>query len=216
MAAARWARRHFRGGAGRKAGGGGSGKPRSGFGWVRSDQKIVSLAGSQVAIGSCLCAVGKLGETVEAPEAKPAPAAAKPEAPKQGPVPKPRPRAGARGRASRSQGRAPGRFHGSWSPPSPCRPPPRTRSPGQRPRPHGRVGQRIRVEVHRPLARRATPREGRLMRRAFSLRSGGGRRPEGFCAPVPCPPGGDPFPRPQIASPRRQSVLPRWGCGRGA
>src|SRR5512133_2867900 len=41
--------------------------------------KIFSPAGSQVAIGAALCAIGKRGETVSAPESKaPAPAAAAP------------------------------------------------------------------------------------------------------------------------------------------
>lgn len=43
--------------------------------------KIFAEAGSQVAIGAPLCAVGKPGETVEAPTAKPAPAAPKAEEP---------------------------------------------------------------------------------------------------------------------------------------
>jgi pyruvate dehydrogenase E2 component (dihydrolipoamide acetyltransferase) len=46
--------------------------------------KIFAPAGSQVAIGEALCAVGKAGETVEAPAGKPAaPAAAKTTEPKQ-------------------------------------------------------------------------------------------------------------------------------------
>src|SRR5882762_2385430 len=40
--------------------------------------KIFSPAGSQVAIGAPLCAIGKPGETVEAPKAAPAPAATEP------------------------------------------------------------------------------------------------------------------------------------------
>jgi pyruvate dehydrogenase E2 component (dihydrolipoamide acetyltransferase) len=40
--------------------------------------KIFSPAGSQVAIGAGLCAIGKPGETVEAPATKPAPSAAAP------------------------------------------------------------------------------------------------------------------------------------------
>src|SRR6185436_1645553 len=42
--------------------------------------KIFSPAGSQVAIGAALCAIGKPGETVETPKAAPAPAAAAPAA----------------------------------------------------------------------------------------------------------------------------------------
>src|SRR5689334_23632317 len=46
--------------------------------------KIFAPAGSQVAIGEALCAVGKAGETVEAPAGKPAaPAVAKTTEPKQ-------------------------------------------------------------------------------------------------------------------------------------
>ncbi|RXK55836.1 pyruvate dehydrogenase complex dihydrolipoamide acetyltransferase [Oleiharenicola lentus] len=60
--------------------------------------KIFAPAGSQVAIGAALCAVGKAGETVEAPAAKtaapaaaPAPAAPAPVAPTPAPVPAPAP-----------------------------------------------------------------------------------------------------------------------------
>jgi pyruvate dehydrogenase E2 component (dihydrolipoamide acetyltransferase) len=45
--------------------------------------KIFAPAGSQVAIGEALCAVGKAGETVEAPAKAPAPVAAKTTEPKQ-------------------------------------------------------------------------------------------------------------------------------------
>ena len=54
--------------------------------------KIFAPGGSKVAIGNPLCAIGKPGETVVAPEAKPAPAAAaaKPAAPAPTPVPPPK------------------------------------------------------------------------------------------------------------------------------
>ena len=54
--------------------------------------KIFAPGGSKVAIGNPLCAIGKPGETVVAPEAKPAPAAAaaKPAAPAPTPAPTPK------------------------------------------------------------------------------------------------------------------------------
>jgi pyruvate dehydrogenase E2 component (dihydrolipoamide acetyltransferase) len=49
--------------------------------------KIFAPAGAQVAIGEALCAVGKPGETVEAPAGKPAPVAASASEPKPAPAP---------------------------------------------------------------------------------------------------------------------------------
>lgn len=54
--------------------------------------KIFAEAGSQVALGEPLCAVGKEGETVEAPAKKPAAPEAKKEEPKKAEQPKPEPK----------------------------------------------------------------------------------------------------------------------------
>src|SRR5436189_3621507 len=49
--------------------------------------KIFAVAGSQVALGAALCAIGKPGEKVDAPAAKPAPVAANTSEPKTASVP---------------------------------------------------------------------------------------------------------------------------------
>lgn len=55
--------------------------------------KIFAPGGSKVALGAPLCAIGKPGETVVAPEAKPAPAAAAAKAAAPAPTPAPAPSA---------------------------------------------------------------------------------------------------------------------------
>ena len=55
--------------------------------------KIFAPGGSKVALGAPLCAIGKPGETVVAPETKPAPAAAPAKAAAPAPAPAPAPAA---------------------------------------------------------------------------------------------------------------------------